>query len=129
MNMVRPTKVRNNFLNNNAGRNDGSGIGLIEGFTKGTTYGTGTKMQKQIEEGGKLPSDTKLFTAAKNIPTKTKPQIEAFGPTEFGQEPVTSGMPIGPGPGPTTATKYNFDDFVYQSWIESGDDSLLQYII
>jgi hypothetical protein len=111
MNMVRPNKVRNNFLNDNVGRNDGSGIGLVKGFTKGTTYGEDNQVAPPV------------------IPTKTKPQIEAFGPTEFSQEPVTSGMAMGPGPGPTTATKYDFDDFVYKSWIESGDDSLLQYII
>jgi hypothetical protein len=124
MNMVRPNKVRNNFLNDNVARNDGSGIGLVEGFTKGTTYGEGQEIKNIAATP--IPNNQ---VAPPVIPTKTKPQIEAFGPTEFGQEPVTSGMPIGPGPGPTTATKYDFDDFVYKSWLESGDDSLLQYII
>ena len=36
--MVRPNKVRNNFLNDNVARNDGSGIGLVEVINKGTTY-------------------------------------------------------------------------------------------
>lgn len=122
--MVRPNKVRNNFLNDNVGRNDGSGIGLVKGFTKGTTYGEGQEIKNIASTP--IPDNQ---VAPPVIPTKTKPQIEAFGPTEFSQEPVTSGMAMGPGPGPTTATKYDFDDFVYKSWIESGDDSLLQYII
>ena len=98
--MVRPNKIRNNFLNDNVGQARLTGM-----------------------------PDAELAKPTVSIPTRTKPQIEAFGPTEFNQEPVTSGMPIGPGPGPTTATKYDYNDFVYKSWIESGDDSLLQYLI
>ena len=61
--MVRPNKVRNNFLNDNVGRNDGSGIGLIEEeVSEGSELGVfsfeGTQIGGDLinpEEAGSLP--------------------------------------------------------------------------
>jgi len=98
--------------------------GMIEGLTEGVTYGTGEKIKEQVAITGGLPN-------VKNLPQPqiNMPQVEAFGNTNQPEEFVTAGMSGGPGPGPETGGPENINDFIYQSWIESGDDSLLQYII
>ena len=55
-----------------------------------------------------------------------------FAPTERPNEPVTSGLPFGPGlntrPEEQIYQAENIKQFVYQSWLETGDDSLLEYL-
>ena len=97
--------------------------GMIEGLTEGVTYGTGEKIQNQAAQFG-MPKTQSIPQPQINMP-----QVDAFGNTNQPEEFVTAGMSGGPGPGPETGGPENINDFIYQSWIESGDDSLLQYII
>ena len=85
--MVRITKNNYNGSSLSTGRNFVDNTrGMIPGLTKGETYGTGTDIEKQIEEGGPLPSDTRLFTAAANTPP---PAIDR--PTERQEESIMTG--------------------------------------
>lgn len=85
--MVRITKNNYNGSSLSTGRNFVDNTrGMIPGLTKGETYGTGTDIEKQIEEGGPLPSDTRLFTAAANTPP---PSIDR--PTERQEESIMTG--------------------------------------
>jgi hypothetical protein len=60
------------------------------------------------------------------------PQMDAFAPTQRPSEPVTSGLPFGPGintqPDEAIYQAQNIKDFIYQSWVETGDDSLLEFL-
>ena len=60
------------------------------------------------------------------------PQMDIFAPTQRPSEPVTSGLPFGPGlntrPEEQIYQAENIKQFVYQSWLETGDDSLLEFL-
>ena len=60
------------------------------------------------------------------------PQMDIFAPTQRPSEPVTSGLPFGPGVNPQPQQQVlkaeEVRDFIYNSWLETGDDSLLEYI-
>jgi len=109
------------------GRNPG---GLVPGMAKGLVYGQGEKLKQQARLTG-LP-DASL--AKPNVqPTKRpSPNIDVFSETEFVNEPVTSGLPFGPGSnGPEnsqTAGVKMVKEFIYDSWLATGDDSLLEYL-
>ena len=116
-----------NFVNNTSG--------MIPGLTKGETHGTGTKLKKQIKQGGPLPSDTKLFTAAKNTPL---PSIDR--PTEKMEENIMTGaQTIQPGnftvsnaqnfPIARPGTEYKNSDMV-SAYVQSGfNDDILNILI
>ena len=109
------------------GRNPG---GMVAGLTAGTTYGKGEEIKKQVEITGGLPKVGNLPQIEKQEQIKRPvPQIDTFAKTQVESEPVQAGLPIGPGPGPEAGTSYEINQFIFNSWIESGDDSLLQYII
>ena len=57
------------------------------------------------------------------------PAIDVFAGTQIEAEPVSAGLPFGEGAGPEPGTSYEMNQFIFNSWIESGDDSLLQYLI
>ena len=109
------------------GRNPG---GMVKGLAKGLTYGQGEKLKQQARLTG-MP-DASL--AKPNVqPTKRpSPNIDVFSETEFSNEPVTSGLPFGPGSnGPIdsqTAGAKMVKEFIYESWLATGDDSLLEYL-
>ena len=60
------------------------------------------------------------------------PAIDVFAQTQRPSEPVTSGLPFGPGITPQPQQQVlkaeEVRDFIYNSWLETGDDSLLEYI-
>jgi len=60
------------------------------------------------------------------------PAIDVFAATQRPSEPVTSGLPFGPGITPQPQQQVlkaeEVRDFIYNSWLETGDDSLLEYI-
>ena len=105
------------------------------GFTKGETYGTGTKLKKQIEQGGPLPSDTRLFTAAANTPP---PAIDR--PTERQEESIMTGaqtiqpsnFTVSNSQGNVIArpgTQYKNSDMV-SAYVQSGfNDDILNILI
>ena len=107
------------------GRNPG---GMVKGLAKGVTYGEGEKLKQQANLFG-MPN-----APSPNVqPTKRpSPNIDVFSETEFSDEPVTSGLPFGAGSnGPMdsqTAGVKMVKEFVYESWLATGDDSLLEYL-
>jgi len=107
------------------GRNPG---GMVKGLAKGVTYGEGEKLKQQANLFG-MPN-----APSPNVqPTKRpSPNIDVFSETEFSNEPVTSGLPFGAGSnGPMdsqTAGVKMVKEFVYESWLATGDDSLLEYL-
>ena len=107
------------------GRNPG---GLVPGMAKGLTYGQGEKLKQQANLFG-MPN-----ASSPNVqPTKRpSPNIDVFSETEFVNEPVTSGLPFGAGSnGPMdsqTAGVKMVKEFIYESWLATGDDSLLEYL-
>ena len=114
------------------GRNPG---GMVKGLAKGLTYGQGEKLKQQARLTG-MP-DASL--AKPNVqPTKRpSPNIDVFSETEFVNEPVTSGLPFGAGSmGYDESKKFNeglegakmVKEFIYESWLATGDDSLLEYL-
>jgi len=60
------------------------------------------------------------------------PQMDVFAQTQRPSEPVTAGLPFGPGINPQPQQQVlkaeEVRDFIYNSWLETGDDSLLEYI-
>ena len=113
------SKNKTNGSSYSTGRNPG---GLVPGMAKGLTYGQGEKLKQQARLTG-MP-DASL--------AKPSPNIEVFSETEFINEPVTSGLPFGAGSnGPMdsqTAGVKMVKEFIYESWLATGDDSLLEYL-
>ena len=70
--------------------------GLIPGLTAGTTYGEGKQLKEQAKVTG-MPKDT--TTQAQPRPSRPMPQMDVFAGTQRPNEPVTAGLPFGPGPG------------------------------
>ena len=112
------------------GRNPG---GMVKGLAKGVTYGEGEKLKQQANLFG-MPN-----APSPNVqPTKRpSPNIDVFSETEFSNEPVTSGLPFGAGSmGYDESKKFNeglegakmVKEFIYESWLATGDDSLLEYL-
>ena len=60
------------------------------------------------------------------------PAIDVFAATDRKSEPVQAGLPFGPGINPFPYQQVlkaeEIRDFIYNSWLETGDDSLLEYI-
>jgi hypothetical protein len=58
--------------------------------------------------------------------------MDVFAQTQRPSEPVTSGLPFGPGVNPQPEEQIyqaeNIRDFIYQTWVQTGDDSLLEYL-
>ena len=107
------------------GRNPG---GMVKGLAKGVTYGEGEKLKQQANLFG-MPNAPSPNVQA---PKRPSPNIDVFSETEFVNEPVTSGLPFGPGSnGPEnsqTAGVKMVKEFIYDSWLATGDDSLLEYL-
>ena len=103
--------------------------GIIPGLTKGTTYGKGEEIKKQVAATGGLPKVADLPTPTTKRPM---PQVDVFASTQRESEPVTAGLPFGPGINPQPQQQVlkaeEVRDFVYNSWLETGDDSLLEFI-
>ena len=107
------------------GRNPG---GMVKGLAKGVTYGEGEKLKQQANLFGMPNAPSPNVQNTK----RPSPNIDVFSETEFVNEPVTSGLPFGPGSnGPIdsqTAGVEMVKNFIYDSWLATGDDSLLEYL-
>ena len=91
-------------------------------------------MQKELNEqqqAAPLPKDT-LPQPQPVRPRRPMPQMDIFAETQRPSEPVTAGLPFGPGVNPQPQQQVlkaeEVRDFIYNSWLETGDDSLLEYI-
>ena len=107
------------------GRNPG---GMVKGLAKGVTYGEGEKLKQQANLFGMPNAPSSNVQPSK----RPSPNIDVFSEREFVNEPVTSGLPFGPGSnGPEnsqTAGVEMVKNFIYDSWLATGDGSLLEYL-
>ena len=94
----------------------------------GVTYGE----QDALVEQQKIAGLPKTGTPRVQAQSRPMPNVDVFGGTEFTNEPVTSGLPFGAGAnGPVdsqTAGVKMVKEFIYESWLATGDDSLLEYL-
>ena len=98
----------------------------------GVSYGDQKDLTEQ-QQAAPLPKDIVPREQAQPQPAQRQmPNIDVFAPTDRPNEPVTSGLPFGPGlntrPEEQIYQAENIKQFVYQSWLETGDDSLLEYL-
>jgi len=94
----RPTSPQNNPANVSA--TGGAGQSGRQGakYYSGGTYGQGKEMMEQ-QQGAPLaaaPKPSAPSMSLRNLP----PVTPLTAPTEFPDEPITSGLPVGPGAGP-----------------------------
>jgi len=98
----------------------------------GVAYGEQQDLVEQ-QQAAPLPKDIVPREQAQPQPAQRQmPNIDVFAPTNRPNEPVTAGLPFGPGINPQPQQQVlkaeEVKDFIYNSWLETGDDSLLEYI-
>jgi hypothetical protein len=128
-------KNKFNGSSRSIGRNPG---GMVAGLTAGTTFGEGKEIKEQVEQGGGLPNTARESTLRKAQQEGMQrrgmkpPAIDVFAATDRKSEPVTSGLDFGPGISPPATNQVlqaeEIRNFVYDSWLETGDDSLLEFL-
>ena len=95
----------------------------------GMPYGEQKALTEQ-QQAAPLPKDT--TPQAQPTMRRPLPQMDVFAQTQRPTEPVTSGLPFGPGVNPQPEEQIyqaeNIRDFIYQTWVQTGDDSLLEYL-
>ena len=95
----------------------------------GVAYGEQKELTEQ-QQVAPLPKDT--MPQAQPRVARPMPQMDIFAETQRPSEPVTAGLPFGPGVNPQPQQQVlkaeEVRDFIYNSWLETGDDSLLEYI-
>tara|TARA_B100000902_G_C27027799_1_gene772851 strand:+ start:66 stop:485 length:420 start_codon:yes stop_codon:yes gene_type:complete len=129
------SKNKYNGSSRSIGRNPG---GMVAGLTAGTTFGEGKEIKEQVEQGGGLPNTARESTLRKAQQEGMQrrgmkpPAIDVFAATDRKSEPVTSGLDFGPGINPPATNQVlqaeEIRNFVYDSWLETGDDSLLEFL-
>ena len=121
------SKNKTNGSSYSTGRNPG---GMVAGLTAGTTFGKGKEIKEQVAATGGLPKVTDL--PQPQAPKQAMPQMDVFAGTQRPSEPVTSGLDFGPGISPPATNQVlqaeEIRNFVYDSWLETGDDSLLEFL-
>ena len=103
----------------------------------GVPYGQQKALTEQ-QEAAPLPKTARESTLGKAQQEGMQrrgmkpPAIDVFATTNRKSEPVTAGLPFGPGVNPQPQQQVlkaeEVRDFIYNSWLETGDDSLLEYI-
>ena len=101
---MRPNAPQNNPANiNPLGGNGQSGNGTqAPKYIPGMGYGQGQATMRQ-QEGAPMAGQTPTPKAAAPTVSRTMPMVEARplnAPTDFPDEPITTGAPIGNTPGP-----------------------------
>ena len=95
----------------------------------GIPYGEQQALTQQ-QQAAPLPKDT--TPQSQPAMRRPIPQMDVFAQTQRPTEPVTSGLPFGPGVNPQPEEQIyqaeNIRDFIYQTWVQTGDDSLLEYL-
>lgn len=96
----------------------------------GVAYGEQQALTEQ-QQAAPLPKAT-TPQAQPVAPRRPMPQMDIFAGTQRPSEPVTAGLPFGPGVTPQPEEQIyqaeNIRDFIYQTWVQTGDDSLLEYL-
>ena len=90
-------------------------------------YGDQKDLMDQ-QKAAPLPKDTLPQAPAQPRQRRQMSDIDVFGPTQKINEPVTSGLNIGPGPGPALPPENNVNDLLYQMYALTGDTALLQLV-
>ncbi len=114
------SKNKTNGSSYSTGRNPG---GMVAGLTAGTTYGEGKSLKEQVSAAPL----SKEAVAQRPAPARTMPQMDVFAGTQRPSEPVTSGLPFGPGAGQTEPLE-NTNDIIYEMYRLTGDSYLLNLI-
>jgi len=94
----------------------------------GVAYGKQKALTEQ-QQAAPLSKDT--TPQAQPSAARPMPQMDVFSQTQRPSEPVTSGLPFGPGVTPMTTPEQGIQDvknFIYESWLATGDDSLLEFL-
>ena len=95
----------------------------------GVDYGEQKALTEQ-QQAAPLPKAT--MPQAQPSVARPMPQMDIFAETQRPSEPVTSGLPFGPGSnGPIDSQNSGVQmvkNFIYESWLATGDDSLLEYL-
>jgi hypothetical protein len=94
----------------------------------GVAYGEQKALTEQ-QQAAPLSKDT--TPQAQPSAARPMPQMDVFSQTQRPSEPVTSGLPFGPGVTPMTTPEQGIQDvknFIYESWLATGDDSLLEFL-
>jgi|TARA_B100001094_G_scaffold330905_1_gene397415 hypothetical protein len=125
--MVRPKKITNRNVNvpPAAINTQDNTRGIISGLTSSTTYGEGKELKEQVAATGGLPKVSDLPQS--QTPRQATPKIDVFSGTKRPTEPVTSGLPFGPGVG-TPEPLENTNDIIYEMYRLTGDSYLLNLI-
>ena len=93
----------------------------------GVAYGEQQDLIQQ-QQAAPLPKDTLPKEQPQPRQRRQMSDIDVFGPTQKINEPVTSGLNIGPGPGPAVPPENNVNDLLYQMYALTGDTALLQLV-
>ena len=88
-------------------------------------YGEQKELVEQ-QQAAPLPKDS--IPQAQPVARTPMPQVDVFGATEKANEPVTAGLPFGPGVGPAQPVEQNVNDLLYQMYTMTGDIALLQLV-
>ena len=94
----------------------------------GVAYGEQKALTEQ-QQAAPLSKD--ITPQAQPSAARPMPQMDVFAQTQRPSEPVTSGLPFGPGVTPMTTPEQGIQDvknFIYESWLATGDDSLLEFL-
>ena len=91
----------------------------------GMGYGEQQALTEQ-QQAAPLPKAT-TPQAQPVRPTRPMPQMDIFAATQRPSEPVTSGLPFGPGIGPAEPLQTS-NDIIYEMYRITGDANLLNLI-
>jgi hypothetical protein len=84
--------------------------------------------QQALTEQQKIAPLPKATTPqAQPRPRRQMPEVDIFGQTQRPTEPVTSGLPFGPGVGSAEPLE-NTNDIIYEMYRLTGDSYLLNLI-
>jgi hypothetical protein len=86
----------------------------------GVEYGEQQALTEQ-QQAAPLPKDS--TPQAQAAPRRTMPQMDVFSATARPTEPVTSGLPFGPGVGPEQTQDVN--TLLYEIYALTNDPSIL----
>ena len=92
----------------------------------GMEYGEQKELVEQ-QQAAPLPK-AGVPQAQPQRPRRPMPNIDVFGSTQRPSEPVTAGLPFGPGAGPMQPPEQNVNDLLYQMYAMTGDIALLQLV-